>query len=95
MRAFNVRGHHSTLYPVDLPGWLPDSLLQDMITELQGRLGQQLKIMAFPRPAFKKHSWPRPMERDPLSDTSAASYDEIPREKLELAIQTLLKRHEA
>ena len=99
LRAFNVRGHHSTLYPVDLPGWVPDSLRQDMITELRGRLGQQLKRMAFPRPVFKKHSWPRPMERDPIADASATSYsNQFPREQLELAVQVmqkvLLKRHD-
>lgn len=43
-----VRGHHPTLYAVDLPGWLPEYPSQDMIAELRGYLGEQLKTMMIP-----------------------------------------------
>ena len=44
---FSVRGHHSTLYAVDLPGWLPEPLSQEMVTKLRGYVGRQLKDVSF------------------------------------------------
>lgn len=45
---FSVRGHHSTLYLVDLPRLLPDALLQEMVNKFRGYLGAQLKKIVLP-----------------------------------------------
>jgi len=42
---FSVRGHHSTLYAIDLPGKLPEFISQGLINKLRGYVGQQLKDM--------------------------------------------------
>lgn len=44
---FSVLHHHSTLQLVDLPGLLPDALLQEMITMLRAYLGEQFKRLIF------------------------------------------------
>ena len=56
-RKFSVRGHHSTLYAIDLSGKLPEFISQDLINKLRGYVGQQLKDMVRPQPMFRKHGW--------------------------------------
>jgi len=70
---FRVRGHHSTLYAVDLPGWLPEHLSQAMIAELRGYLGEQLKTMTHSQPTFKKHYLETLTGGDSLRDSSPAT----------------------
>lgn len=40
------RGLHDTVYPVDLPGWLPEDILQKMVSsareDLRGALAKKL-----------------------------------------------------
>ena len=42
---FNVRARHSTLYPVDLPEFLPIEQVQQMVMKFQEILCKQLDIM--------------------------------------------------
>ncbi len=53
---FSIRGHHSTLYLVDLPRLLPLALLQEMTTMLQGYLGEEFKKIIFPSLTFETHA---------------------------------------
>jgi hypothetical protein len=39
---FNVHGRHTTLYPVELPLWLPDNAVEQMVTRFKAILLEQL-----------------------------------------------------
>jgi hypothetical protein len=40
--TFDVRGYHNHLYMTDLPSWLPDSIVQQMVDRFWGYLRQGL-----------------------------------------------------
>lgn len=40
-----LRGHHSTIYPVELPKWLPDEIVVEMNERFQKHLRQEIEIM--------------------------------------------------
>ncbi len=84
---FSVRGHHSTLYAVDLPGRLPESLTQKLVTQLRGYVGQQLKDMVLPQPTFKKHGRNPSMGSD--GDPSVTSSEEEDVSKVVSATRTM------
>jgi hypothetical protein len=39
---FNVRGKHATVYPVQLPPWLPRQILVEMVDQFKGHLLENL-----------------------------------------------------
>jgi hypothetical protein len=42
---FSVRGHHATMYPVELPPWIPDYIVFQMLARFQQYLiGELLKL---------------------------------------------------
>jgi hypothetical protein len=43
---FMVRSRHSTVYPLELPGWLPLDACQEMVNRFQKHLSLQLQTMA-------------------------------------------------
>jgi len=87
---FSVCGHHSTLYVVDLPGYLPDSLCQDMVSALRCYLGAQLKQMVLPRPMFKKQS-SMESNSDLRMGTTSNQEDEVPQGRLASAMKIMKK----
>ena len=49
-----VCGHHLIIFPVHLPNFLPDSVVQKMVTKYQGYLHDELvKMMGSIRPMVK------------------------------------------
>ena len=44
-KTFRVRGHHATVYAVDLPPWIPDEILQKMVAEFRASLLRELVEM--------------------------------------------------
>ena len=57
---FVVRSHHCNLYPVCLPPWLPDSVLEKMIERFKKKLYDKLCELrsveeAFPKPFIPGH----------------------------------------
>lgn len=42
---FMVRSRHSTVYPLELPGWLPLDACQEMVNRFQKHLSLQLQTM--------------------------------------------------
>ena len=48
---FGVRGHHPTLYVVDLPPWLPHDVLVEMVDRFEKILDQQIFTMMLDRTA--------------------------------------------
>jgi len=46
---FLVSGCHSTLYPVELPDWLPANVVEAMMTQFQDHLRRELKVMLNPK----------------------------------------------
>ena len=42
---FEVRGRHTTIYPVELPPWLPTEYMEQMVTRLRKYLTDELIIM--------------------------------------------------
>jgi len=47
-----VRGCHGTVFPMELPSWLPVAVLQEMVTRFKGHLFSALKelLMIHSRP---------------------------------------------
>lgn len=90
---FSVCGHHSTLYAVDFPGYLPDSLRQDMVSALRHYLGAQLRQIVLPRPMFKKQSWSLSMKSnsDLQMGTTSNQEDEVPRGMIASAMKIMRK----
>jgi hypothetical protein len=42
---FIIRGDHSTLYPVELPPWLPEDILAQMLQKYEALWVKHLKLM--------------------------------------------------
>ena len=60
-RDFNVRGYHTSFYPVELPSWLPEHVLTDMVKRFELHLRRELGIFlqtppGAGEPAQKTHS---------------------------------------
>jgi hypothetical protein len=43
--CFNIRGHHNTFYPVELPQWLGTSVMESMVIRFQEILRDEIAIM--------------------------------------------------
>jgi len=43
--VFNIRSRHPTVYPVELPVWLPKEVCTAMVRKFQGHLVEQLQFM--------------------------------------------------
>ena len=41
---FMVRGYHTSFYPVELPSWLPEHVLRDMVSRFEGHLRHELVV---------------------------------------------------
>lgn len=52
-KCFTVRGFHGTVFPMELPSWLPIAVLQEMVTQFKGHLFSALKELS------ALHSQPR------------------------------------
>lgn len=67
------RGCHSTIFPVQLPPWLPSSVLEEMVARFEIFLLQEITSMMMQEPA-RCHYPSRPDssiasdERDPIVD---------------------------
>jgi len=44
-KPLKLRGHHSTIYPVELPQWLPSQIVDKMNALFQNHLRQEIEIM--------------------------------------------------
>jgi hypothetical protein len=44
-QPISLRGRHSTIYPVELPKWLPPEIVDKMNERFQRHLGQEIRIM--------------------------------------------------
>lgn len=73
---FAVRAHHSNIYPVCLPPWLPDDVLEKMIhrfkKDLYKKLCQLLEV-----PFVRGHNKSISMESAGESVSSAGSVDVV------------------
>jgi len=76
---FAVRGRHVSLFPVDLPPWLPDFAVAGMVALYRNRLLKEL--VAMPRPGHKRTSSDIPSlpSDGAFSLTSNESADDPPR----------------
>jgi len=74
---FSVRGRHSTLHMVDLPGSLPDALLQEMITMHRHYLGELFKKIIFSPMACEIRPRTPLIENDPALRTACTVEDEF------------------
>lgn len=45
---FGICGHHDTVFPVELPSWLPVPVLRQMVTRFKGRLHDVLVTLLMP-----------------------------------------------
>jgi hypothetical protein len=75
-----VRGHHATLFPVDLPSWLPEQVVKEMLKRFRKHLVDELHLMlrrtALDSLPFAKHHSRTPsMESASAKSTSADSSD--------------------
>jgi hypothetical protein len=87
---FIVRGHHSTLFAIGLPGWLSESdICQDMVTTIQVYLGEQLKSMTVPQPIFKKHGRTYSMGSDAPSAITSSEEGDDSKSKAELLAKAI------
>jgi hypothetical protein len=55
-----LRGSHSTIYPVELPNWVPPDIVQKMDTQFRNHLREEMRIMLkgaeeSRRPARRNH----------------------------------------
>jgi hypothetical protein len=68
---FAVAGRHTTIYPVELPHWLPDTVLEKMLVRFNMILLDQLYILD------REHKRKRAQTLSELSDAggSTASHD--------------------
>jgi hypothetical protein len=68
---FNVRGRNTTLYPVELPLWLPDNAVEQMLTRFKAILLEQLYTLE------RDHKFRlfRTPSQDSISGMSTASRD--------------------
>jgi hypothetical protein len=41
----SLRGSHSTIYPVELPGWIPPEIVEELEKRLQKHLHDEIEIM--------------------------------------------------
>jgi len=74
---FSVRGRHASLFPVDLPPWLPDFAVAGMVSLYRNRLLKELVAM---RQGHKRTSSDTPsLQSDAFSITSKESADDPPR----------------
>ena len=57
-KRFRVRGRHATLFPVELPEWLPPQVMDEMITRFQEILYDEiLRMMKFESSNNRPPSW--------------------------------------
>jgi len=87
---FSVRGHHSTLYLVDLPGLVPDALLQEMITEFRHYLGEELKKVALSPPTLANHGHSRTPSLESAFSQSSTQSDDFSEENVTTVSNTLV-----
>ena len=70
----NVRGCHPTVFPVQLPSWLPRNIMENMVAKFENRLLQEITSMKHePRTAKGSHS--RHPSKQSISGLSIASDD--------------------
>jgi len=61
---FIIRGDHSTLYPVELPPWLPTDTLEKMVHLFKLYLYRELVAMKDPEASESGHSHTPSLESD-------------------------------
>lgn len=59
---FLVRGHHNFFYPVALPTWLPEEIVQAMVVKFRELLVRELQVLDISEPKSKP-SWQRATAR--------------------------------
>lgn len=42
---YKVRGYHTTVYPVELPNWLPEDILEKIVVEIEILLCNEITLM--------------------------------------------------
>jgi hypothetical protein len=42
---YKVRGYHTTVYPVELPNWLPEDVLTKIVLEIESLLCNEIILM--------------------------------------------------
>ena len=73
--AFHVRGHHSTVYPVELPSWLPDDTVQEMLDRFTNFLSREITTMIAEDRIAQKQGHLRTTSLESNSGLSVASDD--------------------
>jgi len=71
---FVTRGDHSTVYHVELPPWLPDDILTQMLQKYETLLLKQLELMMnSPATSQKRHTRALSIESQNVSDSDGNS----------------------
>jgi hypothetical protein len=71
-KDLNVRGRHPTVFPVQLPPWLPHDIMAKMVDKFENILLNEITFMHKPS-CTKKHS--RHPSKQSISGLSIASDD--------------------
>jgi hypothetical protein len=53
---FRVRGRHPTIYPVELPPWLPNRILSSLVSRFRTHLLYEIKTMMLPKLHYRSSS---------------------------------------
>jgi hypothetical protein len=71
-KRFNVRGRHPTLYPVELPAYLSQQVLSEMITRFKEFLYNEIDVMMMSEELIRAPS------RQSISNSSTGSQEDEP-----------------
>jgi hypothetical protein len=70
-----VLGHHSTLFPVELPDWLPTEVLQKMALQFRKYLSDILQQLSGQKGVHLQHARPPSLQSDSGSSGSSGMSD--------------------
>jgi|HubBroStandDraft_3_1064219.scaffolds.fasta_scaffold42557_4 hypothetical protein len=78
---FRARGRHTTVYPVELPQWLPPRVCLEMVNRFRSHLRNQLAYMVSRQKSpvklnFRQHSRTHSVESDSSFNTTSSKGDE-------------------
>ena len=71
---FGVRGRHPTVYPVELPPWLPRNVLEEMVTRFERILTEKISNMVrFDREKKRRRHKSRRASESEQSDSAVST----------------------
>lgn len=72
-KQFTVRGFHTTVYPVQLPSWLPEGIVDEMVVRFKFHLRIALSLLAESKSMEAVRRNPGHRTRESQSNISVAS----------------------